>query len=1150
MKTKFKIIISALFIITWPLLLQSQTIVTTAGSPSECPGEIVVPLTVTNCNGIGAISLVFQYDTGTLTYLNYENVHPDLSSGLLIVNQIGNKVIISWASTTAANIGSGTLMDIRFSGLTGSSSLMWDTQTPGNCEYSDSDGNILPSSYTNGTATVYQVPMIIDHPNDVNALVGDNISFSVNAIATGISRLWYRSADGGSNWISTGVTSTTLNVNNVTLAMSGYLYRCEISGTCSPVVVSDEAELTVIQPLITSFDVQDVCPGNITIPILTSNFTDVASLSLAFSYNTSTLTYSGYQNVNSLLPGNFVCNEVGGMIYMTWSGTTPITFGTDSTLVEIRFTGTAGSSNLTWDLTTPGNCEYTYLNAEEIVSVFQNNSFTTYQVPQINTQPVDKLIPENTGTSFSVSAIASGIHYQWQISTDDGGLWTDLSNGGIYSGATSATLSISNTSLAMSGYWYRCVVSGYCTPDAISNYAELTVLPRITAIAENVSDCPGAVIVPIDVTHFIGVAAFSLTLNYDQAILTFDNYQSLNGALSSGNFALNSADGKVYMTWFSTTPATIGDDLLLELVFTGITGSSALNWNNADEGACEFSDLDGNIIFDNYVNGNVTVYQPPIITGDPSNQTAPEGTSTSFSVSASGTGLGYKWQESNDNGSNWTNLTNTTPYSGANTATLQINPVDQTMDDYQYRCRVSGTCPPFAYSGSATLNVMPPVIITSAGDISNSCTGNITFPISVSNCNNVGAISLALNYDNTKLTYEGYQSPNSELSGGMLIVNATATQIILSWVSTSPADIGFGTLIEFNFKADAGISTALTWDTQTPGNCEYSDPDGNVFAMSFNNGGITISAGALIVDAGSDVVISAGGSTLLNGSAIGGTTPYNIIEWTPSNYLTDPNIFDPVANPPNTSTYALTVTDDAGCIGSDEMTVTVTTAGIDVNLNVFLEGPFGATEMQTLLNSNNYLPVDQPYIGPPWNYLGGEYVTSIPNSDIVDWVLVELRQTSGAASTATSGKRIARQTGFILKNGNIVSTDGSGMLHFDVNITQNLYVVIWHRNHLAIMSSGPLTDVGGTYSWNFTTGSGQAYGTNAQQNLGGGFYGMYAGDADANGTIETADKSLWGSQVGSKGYYSGDFDMNGQVMNQDKNDFWLGNFNEQTKVPN
>ncbi len=116
-------------------------------------------------------------------------------------------------------------------------------------------------------------------------------------------------------------------------------------------------------------------------------------------------------------------------------------------------------------------------------------------------------------------------------------------------------------------------------PMLISDPAELLVLPRITAIAGNISACPGPLTVPIDVTHFIDVAAFSLTLNFDPAVLTFDNYQSLNGALSGGNFALNAAGGNVYMTWTSTTPVTIGDDLLLELIFTGITGSSTLNWN-------------------------------------------------------------------------------------------------------------------------------------------------------------------------------------------------------------------------------------------------------------------------------------------------------------------------------------------------------------------------------------------------------------------------------------------------------------------------------------------------------------------------------------------------------------------------------------------
>lgn len=1159
MKTKLIKFISVLFIIAWPVLLQSQTINTTAGTVSSCPGDIVVPINVTNCNGVGAISLVLQFNTSVLTFLNYESLNPQISSGFLIVNNAGDKVIISWANTTAANIANGKLMDLRFSGITGNSNLTWDTQTSGNCEYSDINGNILPSSYTNGTATVYQMPLINTQPSDKSVLEYQNATFSVGAIATGIQYKWYGSYNGGLNWVEltngslySGVSTATLTVYNTQLTYDGYLYHCEVSGTCSPPVISIDAMLIIVEPLISSFDVQNVCPGTIAIPILTSNFNNIAAFSLAFSYNSSVLTFSGYQNLNALLPsGNFVCNATGGKVYMSWSSTSPVTFSLpDTALVEILFSGSTGSSSFTWDLQTAGNCEYTYLSGENVVSVFQNNSFAIYQVPQINTQPLDKLIPENTNTSFGVSAIASGINYHWQLSTNSGGIWTDLVNNGTYSGTTSSTLNITNAQLSMSGYWYRCVVGGYCTPNAVSDPGELTVLPRITAIAPVISDCPGSVTVPLNVTHFIGVASFSLTLGYNPAVLTYNGYQSLNGGLSGGNFTINAVGGKVYMTWSRTTPATIGDAQLVELLFTGSTGNTALTWDILTPGNCEFSNLNGQIIFSNYTNGSLTVYQIPSITVNPLNKTAPAGTPISFSITSIGTGLGYLWQVSSNAGSSWTSLANGGSYAGVTSATLQINPVLWSMDQNLYRCRVSGTCPPVVYSNTGLLNVIPEVIYTNAGTITNSCTGNISVPILVANCTDVGAISLALNYDPSKLTYQGYENVNSELASGILVVNNTGTQIIFSWASVSPANIGSGTLINYRFKANASVSTSLSWDTQASGNCEYSDPDGFIYVTSFTNGNISTAANALVVDAGNDATILPGGSVQLNGNSTGGALPYTI-HWTPITWLTNPNILNPVANPPGTTQYTLSVSDDLGCSGSDNMIVNVATAGIDLNLKAFLEGPFSGTEMNTDLNSGNFIPQDHPYSSSPWNYNGTEYITTVPNPDVNDWIFVELRETSGAASTATSGTIINRQAGFVLKNGNIVGTDGTNMMHFDVFITQNLYVVIRHRNHLSIMSSGPLTNVGTIYSWNFTTGSGQAYGTNAQTNLGAGIYGMYASDGNADGTIDISDKSsIWGLQVGKKGYFSGDFDMNGQVVNQDKNDVWLLNNGAQTKVPN
>ncbi len=73
-----------------------------------------------------------------------------------------------------------------------------------------------------------------------------------------------------------------------------------------------------------------------------------------------------------------------------------------------------------------------------------------------------------------------------------------------------------------------------------------------------------------------------------------------------------------------------------------------------------------------------------------------------------------------------------------------------------------------------------------------------------------------------------------------------------------------------------------------------------------------------------------------------------------------------------------------------------------LDLTVFLEGPFNTSsfEMNTTLNQGTLIPLNQPYNTAPWNYNGTENVTNIP-PDIVDWVLVELRETSGGPETAT-----------------------------------------------------------------------------------------------------------------------------------------------------
>ncbi|HRX96656.1 MAG TPA: SGNH/GDSL hydrolase family protein [Bacteroidales bacterium] len=222
-------------------------------------------------------------------------------------------------------------------------------------------------------------------------------------------------------------------------------------------------------------------------------------------------------------------------------------------------------------------------------------------------------------------------------------------------------------------------------------------------------------------------------------------------------------------------------------------------------------------------------------------------------------------------------------------------------------------------------------------------------------------------------------------------------------------------------------------------------------------------------------------------------------------------------------------------------------SGISVDVNVFLEGPFNGTDMNDNLSA--VIPLNQPFSGAPWNYTGTESYSILP-ADIVDWVLLELRDATDAAS-ATGGTIIAQKACFIDNTGKIVNLDGSAEVRFSVELTNNLFVVVHHRNHLKIMSSGPLTEFAGVYSWDFTTAVANAYGgASAVKDNGSGIALMMAGDINADGTINNTDKlGAWDPEAGNVGYYSSDLNMNGEVSNVDKNEFWIVNFGKSSQIP-
>jgi proline racemase len=193
------------------------------------------------------------------------------------------------------------------------------------------------------------------------------------------------------------------------------------------------------------------------------------------------------------------------------------------------------------------------------------------------------------------------------------------------------------------------------------------------------------------------------------------------------------------------------------------------------------------------------------------------------------------------------------------------------------------------------------------------------------------------------------------------------------------------------------------------------------------------------------------------------------------------------------------------------------------NVKVLLEGPYSSGTMSTALNTAGYIPTAQPYSVAPWSYGGTESVVSIP-AGVVDWVLVELR-TGTAAGTA-----VATRAAFIKSDGTIVDLDGTSPVAFSSVAPGDYYVVVRHRNHLAVMSASAVTLTGASDLYDFTTGTDMYYGADARA-LSGGKYGMYAGDVTGNGAVVLASElTVIRANNLEERYDRADVNMNGAVV--------------------
>ncbi len=262
---------------------------------------------------------------------------------------------------------------------------------------------------------------------------------------------------------------------------------------------------------------------------------------------------------------------------------------------------------------------------------------------------------------------------------------------------------------------------------------------------------------------------------------------------------------------------------------------------------------------------------------------------------------------------------------------------------------------------------------------------------------------------------------------------------------------------------------------------------------------------------------------------------------------------------------------------------------VTVRLRAVLEGavvesaqptpsPSAMPLMSSTISRERLLPSRLPNMYP-YSLLGARRErVRLPQSaqtldSLVDWVVVEFRRrldASGLTAVQDSGYAVA---GLLTHTGSIVEADGKTPLVLQQREDypqREFFVVLHHRNHLAVSTALPLRAVpNDTLTVDFTVPHTVLGGVSALKRLDSlaarPLYGLIGGDADGNGVINRADydvllpttsmpahssenrTSVWQAMF-ADGYSNADTTLDGVVNTRDANVAW-NNRGAASRVP-
>lgn len=491
MKTLGAYIIGFCLLLTGMVVYTQNAPVTTIGSYVGNETSINIPITVTNFINIGSCNLKLTYDPAIASAT--EVTAGPLLNGQLSANlsEPGN-IVLGWYTYPGLTLPDNTIIfNIEFSQVSsGNTDIIWEDDGL-SCAWSDDTFNYLydiPTSsyYINGSLN-FQLD-IAPHTLAPNITACSDSIVDIPVRVTSFSNI--------------GAVSLTLHYDEWALSYQSYTNNSGFPGlivnesnpgiitaagfTASPdgFSLSDSSIFFTIHCInlgnstqLNWYDDGESCEYAGSAPSYTVLEDTPQGLFYFDGSFTQLLTPEAAGTINGPFGGNvcqgetdviFMIDPIVNAAYYEWTLTdgASITSGEYTNTITVSFDQNANSGNVTVYGT----------NACGSGTVSPLFPLTLNSPPIITEQPFspDTIIAGNGIAYFTVEAAGSNLEYQWQEFVTD---WNNINNGGVYSGANTSTLSITDPPLTMYGYNYRCIISGICEPSTITDgLATLTVI--------------------------------------------------------------------------------------------------------------------------------------------------------------------------------------------------------------------------------------------------------------------------------------------------------------------------------------------------------------------------------------------------------------------------------------------------------------------------------------------------------------------------------------------------------------------------------------------------------------------------------------------------------------------------------------------------